>query len=455
MCDTLVALGNATADGSVILAKNSDRSPNEAQYPVYIPRTRHSEAMVRCTHIEIPQVPETFAVLLSKPFWMWGCEMGVNEFGVAIGNEAVFTKEPHSKTGLLGMDMMRLALERADTARRALDVIVELLQAHGQGGSCDIYHKGMNYHNSFVLADPAEAWVLETAGRYWAAQRVRDVYSISNGLTIGSDYDLASPGLVEHAIERGWCRSKADFHFAHCYTDWFYTYIVACRPRQKTTREQLQAARGQISVAAMTAYLRDHGPRGSDASWSPSRTPATVCMHAADDLARRSESTASLVAHLRADMPAYWMTGTSAPCTGVFKPLYLGPVPTSIGEPTGTYDAQTIWWAHERLHRAALKDYATRTPLYKEERDGLEAAFIAEEGSMYERYHSVPVSERAGALAEFSQLCFGRAAVAAQRWQERISDAPIRNRPGFVYAHFWRKLNRMARFPEARSVRSS
>jgi dipeptidase len=178
-------------------------------------------------------------------------------------------------------------------------------------------------------------------------------------------------------------------------------------------------------------------------------------MHAADDLARRSESTASLVAHLRADMPAYWMTGTSAPCTGVFKPLYLGPVPTSIGEPTGTYDAQTIWWAHERLHRAALKDYATRTPLYKEERDGLEAAFIAEEGSMYERYHSVPVSERAGALAEFSQLCFGRAAVATQRWQERISDAPIRNRPGFVYAHFWRKLNRMARFPEARSVRSS
>ncbi len=30
MCDTLVALGSATADGRVILAKNSDREPNEA-----------------------------------------------------------------------------------------------------------------------------------------------------------------------------------------------------------------------------------------------------------------------------------------------------------------------------------------------------------------------------------------------------------------------------------------
>jgi dipeptidase len=85
----LVALGSATVDGSVILAMNSDRAPNEAQYPVFFPRAQHSEATVRCTHVEIPQVGETFAVLLSKPFWMWGCEMGANEFGMVIGNEAV------------------------------------------------------------------------------------------------------------------------------------------------------------------------------------------------------------------------------------------------------------------------------------------------------------------------------------------------------------------------------
>ncbi len=36
MCDTIVALGNSTVDGSVIFAKNSDRDPNEAQQIVLI-----------------------------------------------------------------------------------------------------------------------------------------------------------------------------------------------------------------------------------------------------------------------------------------------------------------------------------------------------------------------------------------------------------------------------------
>ena len=444
MCDTLVALGKATPDGAVILAKNSDRAPNEAQYPTYVPRTCHSEAMVRCTHIEIPQVSETFAVLLSRPFWMWGCEMGVNEFGVAIGNEAVFTKEPCAKTGLLGMDMMRLALERAETARRALDVIVELLQEHGQGGTCDIYHPGFSYHNSFILADPDQAWVLETAGRHWAAKQVRDVYSISNGLTIGTGWDLASPGLVEHAIEKRWCKSEADFDFARCYSDFFYTRISACRPRQRRTSERLEANQGQITVKGMFAELRDHGAKDDAASCSPDRGGITVCMHAANNLIRRSQSTASLVAHLRRDMPVYWMTGTSAPCTGVFKPFYVGPVPATVGEPNGTYDAKTLWWSHERLHRAVLADYTARMPAYHKEREGLEAAFLAEEGSLYEKYRAAPHGQRAEARVRFSSRCLERATAATQSWTDRVLAVPVQRRPSVFYRRYWKKQNQMA-----------
>ncbi len=129
MCDTLVAAGKATADAAVIMAKNSDRDPNEAQPLVHIPRASHQPgAVLRCTYIRIPQVAETYEVLLSQPFWLWGCEMGANECGVAIGNEAVWTREPYDTgPGLIGMDFIRLALERSATAASALETITGLL----------------------------------------------------------------------------------------------------------------------------------------------------------------------------------------------------------------------------------------------------------------------------------------------------------------------------------------
>ncbi len=113
MCDTMVALGNSTKDGKVIFAKNSDRQPNEPLLMMRTSRQTHPEgAHVKCTYITIDQVRQTYDVLRLKPSWMWGAEMGANEHGLNIGNEAVFTKEKQGTTALLGMDLVSLALER-------------------------------------------------------------------------------------------------------------------------------------------------------------------------------------------------------------------------------------------------------------------------------------------------------------------------------------------------------
>jgi len=66
-CDTWVAMQDATADGSVILAKNIDRPPMEAQVLVQLPRESHEPGeMVKCTYIEIPQVSQTYEHIGSK-----------------------------------------------------------------------------------------------------------------------------------------------------------------------------------------------------------------------------------------------------------------------------------------------------------------------------------------------------------------------------------------------------
>lgn len=62
----------------------------------------------KCTYIEIEQVAHTHAVVLSKPAWLWGAEMGANEHQVCIGNEAVWGRESaDGEEALLGMDLVR------------------------------------------------------------------------------------------------------------------------------------------------------------------------------------------------------------------------------------------------------------------------------------------------------------------------------------------------------------
>jgi dipeptidase len=69
MCDTFLALSSATADGSIIFGKNSDREPNEAQALEYHPmRVHNTRANLQCTYLTIPQVKETFGILIGRPF---------------------------------------------------------------------------------------------------------------------------------------------------------------------------------------------------------------------------------------------------------------------------------------------------------------------------------------------------------------------------------------------------
>jgi secernin len=435
----MVALPSVTADGTTLFAKNSDREPNEAQALAYFPRTVHpAGSTVTCTYREIPQVRETGAVMLSKPYWIWGAEMGANEHGVVIGNEAVFTKVPYDKEpGLIGMDFLRLGLERADTAEKAMHVIIELLEQYGQGGNCGHAHS-LHYHNSFLIADSGSAWVLETAGKHWAAQKVRDVRSISNAITIGSEWDLASEDLVDFACRKGWCASGEDFDFARCYSDFTYTHFSAGRPRCQRTGRLLEGKKGSLTASDMMAILRDHGPN-ADENWTPARglTGATVCMHAGFGPVRVSQTTGSWVAALKPGQAVHWVTGTSTPCTSIFKPVWIeAGLPETGPEPSGIYDSSSQWWRHEILHREVLRDFAARLSVFSAERDLMEKRFLAEAV-----FYEAAEEER---KLQFSQECFNDAGQIEDEWINRLKDKPLESRMPVYHSLAWRGFNRKA-----------
>jgi len=442
MCDTFVALSNATKDGSVIFGKNSDRDPNEAHDLMMIPRATHSQGdSVECTYIRIPQVAQTNAVLLAKPFWIWGAEMGANEHGVVIGNEAVFTKEPYGKIpGLIGMDFLRLALERAATADEALDVMIGLLEMYGQGGNCGFAHD-MFYHNGFLIADSTSAWVFETAGKHWAAEKVQDVRSISNVISIGSNWDRASENLVAHAVDRGWCKDKEEFNFSQCYSDLFYTKFAAGQNRLCRTEDLLRTNFGRIDVPFAMVLLRDHGPIIGE-NWMPGKglVGADVCMHASFGPIRISQSTGSMISHLAKDQNTHWLTGTSAPCTSTFKPMWIDSgLPDLSPVPTGTYDETTLWWRHENLHREILRDYAARISAIKPDRDALEADFI-----QYTSENSPLSIEDRG---RFTRACFERADQTTMNGLRVVKEMPIQHQRPLLDRFAWKKFDKQAQQP--------
>ncbi len=381
MCDTFAILPDLTASKAVLLAKNSDREPNEAQQIVAIPaRSWPAGAEVRCTFITVPQVRHTFATVLSKPFQMWGAEMGVNEHGLAIGNEAVFAKVPFGKRndGLTGMDLLRLALERCRTAESAVNTIVALLERYGQDACGGYTNRDFFYHNSFLIADPREVWLLETVDRLWAARRItQGAVSISNGLTLDTDYHRLSPAAPAFAKKRGWWDGSGLLPFARTFSDRFYTRMSNCRVRRQHT---LTAARraGMTARDAMHILRKHNLP---DSRFTPAKaTTASICMHATGPW-NPSSTTGSMVVELPADhSPRIWLTGTAYPCISAFKPFRMGSTALHPDQPwnrPGARPDDSLWWQSERMARLLAVCWSDYQPELRNELEELEREGLA------------------------------------------------------------------------------
>ena len=315
MCDTLCAVGH----GRTLFAKNSDRLPGEAQVLESLP-PRRGQGTLRTQYLDIDDCGAA-AILGSRPTWLWGLEHGVNEHRVAVGNEQVWTIDRADPTtpGLLGMDLVRLGLERSRSAEQGVDVITSLIERHGQSGAAD-QEKGEAYFSSYLLADPGEAWVLETSNRTWAAKRISagETTALSNRLTLRADWHRSSPDIAPGIDFDAW-RDPA------------VATLHADRRLDAATRCLAGSPPDELHVRDVASHLRDHDGDGPPPqSFVPFGEGVTVCMH----LGRHQATTASMIVDLRADTaPIRTWASLGSPCVSVFVPcLAPGVAPMAMAD---------------------------------------------------------------------------------------------------------------------------
>jgi dipeptidase len=93
MASTVIITPQVSADKALYLAKNSNRDPGECQPVIVLPPVKRSiDTRLNCTYITIAQAASRHGIMLSKPWWSWGGEMGANNQGVVIASEAVATR---------------------------------------------------------------------------------------------------------------------------------------------------------------------------------------------------------------------------------------------------------------------------------------------------------------------------------------------------------------------------
>lgn len=382
MCDTI---GKIINENYAIFGKNSDRAVNEPQVvEFYEAKNYKDNETVKCTYITIPQVKHTNAIVLSRPTWLWGGEIGVNEYGLCIGNEAVFTKGKYGKDSLIGMDLLRLALERTKTPIEAIDCIVDLLQKYGQGGNCG-YDSDFHYNNSFLIMNQKEIYVLETKDCEYVYKKYNHI-AISNCLSIEEDGDVYS--------------SKCNFKKK-------YSDLIMTTGSCGKNRRNLSLSCVLNSKEDMFRLLSKHS---DNAKPFLKGSVSSVCMHASNSLTA-DQTTMSMVVELVDDDIKIWLTGCSLPCVSLFKPAKFG-----VGGIIFKHEAQndTYWYKKEKFNRLLIN---------KEIPD----AFYEEKNKLQELILKLSIDDALKLETEF---------------YDKWSTYPfIEKRSSLIYKNFWNKKN--------------
>jgi dipeptidase len=389
-CTNVLVAKGATVDGSTFITYAADS--HELYGELYLTKPgQHPPGAMRDIFEwdtgkylgKIKQAPVTFNVVGN-----------MNEHQVAIAETTFGGREElvDPKGGIDYGSLMYVALERARTAREAIQVMTDLVAEYGYFSSGE----------SFSIQDPNEVWILEMIGKgpdrkgaVWVARRVPEghVSAHANQSRIrqfplnDAKTTLYSKDVVSFAREKGWFKGKDDeFSFADTYAPLDFGALRACEarvwsvfrrvnpaaaaPAEKYVMGDPSAARlplwvkpdAKLAVRDVMELMRDHfegtpmdmtkdvgaGPFALPYRWRPMTWEADGKKYVHERAISTQQTGFSFVAQARAHLPAaiggvLWF-GVDDTFSTVYVPQYAGnrAVPKSFA--VGTGDFQTFTW---------------------------------------------------------------------------------------------------------------
>ena len=234
-CTNFIVGKNASKDGSVIVSYSADSYGLFGQLYHY-PAAVHEKGAMRDIYEwdtgkflgQIKEAQQTYNVIGN-----------MNEFQVTIG-ETTFggREELVDTTGIMDYgSLIYVALQRSRTAKEAIKVMTDLVKEYGY------YSSG----ESFSVADPNEAWILEMIGKgpgvkgaVWVAVRIPDdcIAAHANQSRIhkfplnDKENCIYSPDVISFAREKGYYEGlNKDFSFANAYCPLDFGGLRACEAR--------------------------------------------------------------------------------------------------------------------------------------------------------------------------------------------------------------------------------
>lgn len=408
-CTSLIAAKGATADGSVMVTYAAD-SHNLYGELYNQPAADHPAGTMRKIVEwdtgkplgEIPEVPHTYATIGN-----------MNEHGLAIAESTWGGREELAGTGIIDYgSLIYVTLQRAKTAREAIKVMTNLVKDYGYASSGE----------SFSIADPDEAWVMELIGKgkadngaVWVARRVPDGHISGHAnhprihkfpLKDKAGETIYSPDVIKFARSQGYFNGKdEDFDFSKAYGMTDFGALRGCDARvwayfNKFSKGMdaylpwIDRAEGEpmplwvkpdslLTASDMKWMMRDHfegtpydmtndigaGPYKVPYRWRPMTFTVDSVEYTHERAIATQQTGFSFVAQLRGDLPAYlrgllWF-GTDDANTSVYLPVFCSvrkaPAQLAHGD-INTLDWNSNFWVNNYVANQAYNRYSLMIP---------------------------------------------------------------------------------------------